>query len=167
MLDTALALEHPDWEMEKKGGLYIFKVNSPEKIQAVENFPREDGWRYVHEGTGIPTGKEVCGDRLGSRYLRRRVNSPWVGPLARGDVDGWVADRCRDIYLDSRPVYVLGVVAIGCEAPAPQKGAVVNGIEITQEEIDGMREEHMRLSKTVPPEHIRLYEEHLRKLRRQ
>ncbi len=170
MKDTALALEHPEYTIEKVGSIWTFKINAPDKIQVVENFPRSDGWYNVHEATGIPTGKAVSSNDPDARYLVQQDNIAWVGPLARGDVDFWVGDGRRVVYADGRPGYALGVVgALGREAAAPQNGVVINGITLSPDQIEAMQVEHSNLVKTLTEHHhsldeVKKYGEFLRRI---
>ncbi len=51
MKNTAIALEHPDWELERKGNIYIFKIDSHHRrpIRVIKNFPEVSVWKYFND----------------------------------------------------------------------------------------------------------------------
>jgi hypothetical protein len=165
MTDTALALEHPEYTIEKEGSIWTFKINAPDKIQAIENFPRSDGWYNVHEATGIPTGKKVSSNDPNARYLWQQDNSAWVGPLARRDVSDWVGGRRRNVYAFRRPDGALGVVGVlGRGAAAPQNRVVINGITLSPGQIKELQDEHSALVENVDPRFVEKYGALLRRI---
>ena len=112
--DAILAVEHPDYTLEKDGKDLVVAVQNIGNISLIERFPSECGWYLKDEKHVIPTRNKVSSSKDDARHLWRIEDGSRVGPVARG-VSGLLNsynDR-RDLGL-TYTSYSLGVAV---EAP--------------------------------------------------
>ena len=131
--NAILAVEHPDYTLDKDGKDLVVAVKNIENISLVENFPTSDGWYLTDEKHGIPTGDQVDPSNDDARRLWRVDDGSRVGPVARS-FDCFVFDYRRFVYLYDRPSYGLGVAVEAPAGSAPKIEAVPSQVSSVQEE---------------------------------
>ena len=125
--NAILAVEHPDYTLNRDGKDLVVAVKNIENLSLVENFPTSDGWYLTDEKHGIPTGDEVNSSNDDARYLWRIEDGSRVAPVARGDGYYYVYNYDylrRLVGLYDGPSNSLGVAVEAPEVLVKVNGAI-------------------------------------------
>ncbi len=108
--DAAIALPSKSFKTMDVKDKIVISIRKGKQIKVVENFPSTDGWYLIDPKTGIPQGAKVSSDNPEARYLWRRDDEPYIGPVVR-DYDYFNNDR-RNVNVYQRLDDGFGVVLV-------------------------------------------------------
>ncbi len=82
--NAAIALPSKSFKTMDVKGKIVISIRNGKQVKVVDNFPSTDGWYLIDPKTGIPQGPEVSSANPAARYLWRRDNETYIGPVVRG-----------------------------------------------------------------------------------
>ncbi|VVB73474.1 Uncharacterised protein [uncultured archaeon] len=132
--------------LERKGKRVIIQANEAD-VCLINNFPNEtEQWYKADQTFGIPYGSPI--ERSDSARYLWRINKR-VGPVARGDYDGYC--RGRGVGVDSLPSNRFGVLV---EAKDAELSTVQAKLQLAEKIAPDAAAELKRLAETTKPESI-------------